>query len=88
MAENHERSAAEASVRSTYDVAPQLGSEPRRFPEVMDSETLAEYLNISPQTARVWVSRRMIPFTKANRRTLFLKVQIDRWLERNSVKPL
>ena len=26
--------------------------------EVMDFDGLAEYLNISPQTARVWVSRR------------------------------
>ena len=58
------------------------------FPEVMDFALVAEYLRIKPQSARSMVSRRVLPFTKCGKRTLFLKSQIDAWLLKNSVKPI
>lgn len=71
-------SAVEAAVQPRYSTS--AGK------EVMDFKGVAEYLTISPITARVWVSRRVIPYTKAGRRTLFLKTSIDEWLRENSVK--
>lgn len=45
-----------------------------------------KYLTIQESTLYVWVSRRKIPFVKVGRRTCFRKADLDKWVEKNSVR--
>lgn len=51
---------------------------------------VAAYLGLSPHTLYAMVSKRRVPFPfiKVGRLTKFDRKEIDRWLNRNSVKPL
>ncbi len=56
--------------------------EPRRFNGIlMDVRGLASYLGTSEHCVRSRVRRREIPFKKMGGRLLFLKHEIDRYLE-------
>jgi len=46
----------------------------------MDNETAAAYLGCTPDTLRVWTSKRRVPFVKVGRLTRFLKSDLDEWL--------
>jgi len=48
-------------------------------------EVLA-YLRISPGTLRKLMNRNQIPYIKLERKVLFKKSDIDRWLESKMVK--
>ncbi len=45
----------------------------------------AAYLGCTPNTLRVWVSKRRVPFVKVGRLTRFRKKDLDEYLERNLV---
>ena len=49
------------------------------------NEQAAAYLGCTPETLRVWVSRRKVPFVKVGRLTRFLKSDLDGFLEENRV---
>ena len=51
---------------------------------------VAAYLGLSAHTLYTMVSQRRVPFPfiKVGRLTKFDRKEIDRWLDRNSVKPL
>jgi excisionase family DNA binding protein len=50
----------------------------------MDTETVAEYLMMSPNTIRKWCRKKQIPFIKVEGSKLvrFLKSEIDEWMKR------
>ena len=50
-----------------------------------DNFKAAKYLGCTPDTLRVWVSKRRVPFIKVGRLTRFLKQDLDEWLEQNRV---
>jgi excisionase family DNA binding protein len=50
--------------------------------EFMDIGTLSEYLNLSTSTLYKKVHNKTIPFLKIGSRTLFDKVEIDKWVRR------
>ena len=49
------------------------------------NDTGATYLGCTPDTLRVWVSRRRVPFYKVGRLTRFRRQDLDEWLESNRV---
>jgi len=49
------------------------------------NEQAASYLGCTPETLRVWVSKRKVPFVKVGRLTRFLKKDLDAWLEKHRV---
>ena len=53
----------------------------------MDTETVAEYLMMSPNTIRKWVRNRQIPFIKVEGSKLvrFLKSEIDEFMRRGMI---
>ena len=54
--------------------------------ELMSLAELLEYLKISRTTLHKLMKSRQIPFIKLNRRVLFRKQDIDRFLESKLVK--
>ena len=50
-----------------------------------DNDQAAAYLGCTPDTLRVWVSKRRVPFVKVGRLTRFLRRDLDEWLEQNRV---
>ena len=50
-----------------------------------NNDQAASYLGCTPDTLRVWVSKRRVPFVKVGRLTRFLKWDLDDFLERNRV---
>lgn len=57
----------------------------REFPEVMNLNQLAAYLQLSPQTLYRKVERGEIPGAKIGRQWRFKKAVIDEWLERTAL---
>ena len=51
------------------------------------NDEAANYVGCTPDTMRVWVSKRKIPFVKVNRLARFRKSDLDDWLEANVVSP-
>ena len=49
------------------------------------NEEAAEYLGTTPDTLRVWVSKRRVPFVRVGRLVRFRKKDLDQWLEKNFV---
>ena len=49
------------------------------------NDQAAAYLGCTPDTLRVWVSKRKVPFVKVGRLTRFLKRDLDEYLEHNRV---
>ena len=45
----------------------------------------AAYLGCQPDTLRVWVSKRKIPYVKIGRLTRFLQRDLDEWIDTNRV---
>jgi hypothetical protein len=56
----------------------------RRWPEVMNVETAAEYMDRSPDAIRHLVRLKVLPATKIDHRLQLRRVDIDRVAERNS----
>jgi excisionase family DNA binding protein len=54
---------------------------------LIDVESLAEYVGLSPHTIYTMVSQRRIPFVKVGRLTKFDLQAIDAWILQHSVKP-
>lgn len=54
-----------------------VSMETRRF---LDVKQLADYINVSTSLIYKKVSNQTIPFSKIGTRTLFDRVQIDRWV--------
>lgn len=52
----------------------------------MTVEQLAEYLSVSPDTIRNWVSQKNIPYAKRGRVVRFHKQKIDDWLSEGVCK--
>lgn len=53
-----------------------------------DHRRAAQYIGCTEGTIRVWCSQRRVPFLKVNRLTRFRKVDLDKWLDRQAVKPV
>ena len=51
------------------------------------NDEAAAYLGCTPDTLRVWVSKRMIPFLKVNALTRFRKSDLDAWMNARLVMP-
>ena len=51
------------------------------------NDQAAAYLGCTPDTLRVWTSKRRIPFVKVGRLTRFLKADLDDWLNQRRVRP-
>ena len=49
------------------------------------NDQAASYLGCTPDTLRVWVSKRRVPHVKVGRLTRFLKKDLDDFLEQNRV---
>ena len=54
---------------------------------IMDMDEMSDYLKISKSFLYKRVHKRTIPFVKVGRRTIFVKEQIDKWIEANAGKP-
>lgn len=54
--------------------------------ELLSVEELAGELGLAPKTIRNYVARRIIPFVKIGRRTMFRLASIEAWLERKEQK--
>ena len=50
-----------------------------------DTVQAASYLGCTPQTLRVWVSRRRVPHIKVGRLTRFRQRDLDQWLDSRRV---
>ena len=50
-------------------------------------EELADSFGVSPKTIRNYVAKRIIPFVRVGRRTMFRVGSIETWLERKERKP-
>jgi excisionase family DNA binding protein len=59
----------------------------RLFPENMNAEEAAEYLNIEIKTLRNWTSSKKIPFSKIGGTVRYRKSDIDAFLKQNTVTP-
>jgi excisionase family DNA binding protein len=55
---------------------------------LINCEELAEYLSVAPQTIRIWVSKKKIPFLKIGSTVRFSQSQIDEILENSKRKAL
>lgn len=55
----------------------------RRF---LGIDELAEYLGVKTSTLYSWVYQRKVPYTKIGRLVKFDFIEIDKWIERKSVK--
>ena len=55
--------------------------------ELLTVEDLAGELGLAPKTIRNYVARRIIPFVRIGRRTMFRLGSIEAWLERKEKKP-
>ncbi len=53
--------------------------------KLWNTEEVAEYLGVKPDTIRTWQSQRKIPFVKVGRTTRYRKQQIDQWVEEQNV---
>ena len=56
---------------------------------LINSKELAEYLGVAPQTVRIWVSQRKIPFLKLGSAVRFSQEQVEEILRngrRDTVK--
>jgi excisionase family DNA binding protein len=51
----------------------------------MNNEEAAAYLGCTPDTLRVWTSRRRVPFVKVGRLTRFLKADLEAYLQQHRV---
>jgi len=49
------------------------------------NDEAAEYLGCTPDTLRVWVSKRRVPFFKVGRLTRFSREDLRQWLEERRV---
>ena len=49
------------------------------------NDEAAAYLGTTPDTLRVWVSKRKVPFVRVGRLVRFRKKDLDQWLEKNFV---
>ena len=49
------------------------------------NDRAAVYLGCTPDTLRVWVSKRKVPFIKVGRLTRFRKRDLDEFLDNNRV---
>ena len=54
---------------------------------VIDNDQAATYLGCTPDTLRVWVSKRRVPFIKVGRLTRFRRTDLDAWLDARLVLP-
>ena len=56
-----------------------------QFDGTMTNDEAAAYLGCTPDTLRVWTSRRRVPFVKVGRLTRFLKTDLDEYLDQHRV---
>ena len=49
------------------------------------NEQAARYLGCTPDTLRVWVGKRRVPFVRVGRLVRFRKCDLDEWVEKNRV---
>ena len=56
------------------------------FPEFLTKDDLIRILKVSRPTINRWMKNRAFPFIKLERRVLFRKTDIDRFLESKTVK--
>jgi len=54
----------------------------------MSNNEAAAYLGCTPDTLRVWTSRRRVPFVKVGRLTRFLRADLDDYLQEHRVSAL
>lgn len=57
-------------------------------PRLLNPQQVAAYLDLSIHTIYKFVSQRKIPHIKIGKLLKFDRQEIDRWITRNSVKPL
>lgn len=55
---------------------------------LINCNELAEYLSVAPQTVRIWVSQKRIPFLKIGAAVRFSQDQIDEILENSKREAL
>jgi excisionase family DNA binding protein len=51
----------------------------------LDVKMVSEYLHFARSTIYKWVEERYIPHKKLGKRVLFIKTDIDRWVENNGM---
>ena len=57
--------------------------------EILNTDELAEMLNVVPRTIIRWrVARTGPPWVKAGRRVLYRRKDVDAWMEKNLVNPV
>ena len=52
------------------------------------NDEAAAYLGCTPDTLRIWVSQRRVPYVKVGRLTRFRKKDLDDYLEQHFVPPV
>lgn len=55
---------------------------------LINCSELAEYLSVAPQTVRIWVSQKRIPYLKIGAAVRFSQDQIDEILENSKREAL
>ena len=55
---------------------------------LLNSNELAEYLGIAPQTVRIWVSQKKIPFLKIGAAVRFSNYEIQEILQKSKREAL
>ena len=74
--------AAKAKKKASPDKAPSA----EQLPELISKDDLIKYLKVSRPTLDRLMKQKAFPFIKLERRVLFRKADIDRFLESKTVK--
>jgi len=76
---------------TSYYSAPVDDLQEQKMPsiEILNTDELAEMLNVVPRTIIRWrVARTGPPWVKAGRRVLYRRKDVDAWMEKNLVNPV
>jgi excisionase family DNA binding protein len=49
---------------------------------------VCDYLGSTPNTIRVWCSKRRIPYVKVGRKVRFIPADLRKWVEEGRIDPL
>lgn len=57
------------------------------FENLISVEKFAEALDIKPQTVRNWVAKRVVPFVRIGRKTMFRREAVEAWIKSKEINP-
>jgi excisionase family DNA binding protein len=63
-----------------------MGESSAQFPQILNLDEVAEYLEVKPSVVNEWASQGKIPAMKDDNKWRFEKVLIDEWISKERVK--